>query len=68
VVRRTALDDIGGFATGTITEDLHTSLRLHAQDWESVYHAQALAFGLAPEWIEPFTAQRLRWGNGAKRV
>ena len=31
VVRRSALDEIGGFATGTVTEDLHTSLRLHAR-------------------------------------
>lgn len=68
VVRREALDQIGGFATDTITEDLHTSLRLHARGWESVYHAQALAFGLAPESIEPFIAQRLRWGQGAMHV
>jgi cellulose synthase (UDP-forming) len=68
VVRRDALDQIGGFATDTITEDLHTSLRLHARGWESVYHAQALAFGLAPESIEPFIAQRLRWGQGAMHV
>lgn len=68
VVRRDALDQIGGFATDTITEDLHTSLRLHAKGWESVYHAQPLAFGLAPESIEPFIAQRLRWGQGAMHV
>lgn len=68
VVRRAALDQIGGFATDTITEDLHTSLRLHARGWHSVYHAQPLAFGLAPESIEPFMAQRLRWGQGAMHV
>lgn len=68
VVRRTALDEIGGFATGTVTEDLHTSIRLHAKGWKSVYHAQPLAFGLAPESIEPFLAQRIRWGQGAMHV
>jgi cellulose synthase (UDP-forming) len=68
VVRRTALDGIGGFATGTVTEDLHTSIRLHAKGWQSVYHAEPLAFGLAPESIEPFIAQRLRWGQGAMHV
>jgi cellulose synthase (UDP-forming) len=68
VMRRSALDAIGGFATGTVTEDLHTSLRLHAKGYKSVYHAEALAFGLAPESIEPFIGQRVRWGQGAMHV
>ncbi|MEO7246351.1 MAG: glycosyltransferase, partial [Rubrivivax sp.] len=68
VVRREALDEIGGFATGTVTEDLHTSIRLHARGWKSVYHAQALAFGVAPESIAPFIGQRVRWGQGAMHV
>jgi cellulose synthase (UDP-forming) len=68
VVRRSALDEIGGFATGTVTEDLHTSLRIHARAYKSVYHAEPLAFGLAPESIEPFIGQRVRWGQGAMHV
>jgi cellulose synthase (UDP-forming) len=68
VVRRSALDEIGGFATGTVTEDLHTSLRLHARGHRSVYHAEPLAFGLAPESMEPFIGQRVRWGQGAMHV
>lgn len=68
LVRRSALERIGGFATGTITEDLHTSIRLHAAGFRSVYHAESLAFGLAPESIEPFITQRVRWGQGAMHV
>ena len=68
VVRRSALDEIGGFATGTVTEDLHTSIRIHAQGYKSVYHAEPMAFGLAPESIEPFIGQRVRWGQGAMHV
>ncbi len=68
VVRRSALDEIGGFATGTVTEDLHTSIRLHAKGWRSVYHAQPLAFGVAPESVAPFIGQRVRWGQGAMHV
>jgi cellulose synthase (UDP-forming) len=68
VVRRSALAEIGGFATGTVTEDLHTSLRIHARGHKSVYHAEPLAFGLAPESIEPFIGQRVRWGQGAMHV
>ena len=68
VIRRSSLDAIGGFATGTVTEDLHTSMRIHAKGYESVYHAEPLAFGLAPESIQPFLAQRVRWGQGAMHV
>jgi cellulose synthase (UDP-forming) len=68
VVRRQALDEIGGFATGTVTEDLHTSIRLHAKGWKSIYHEQPLAFGVAPESIQPFINQRVRWGQGAMHV
>ncbi|CAM5785711.1 cellulose synthase (UDP-forming) OS=Rhizobacter sp. Root404 OX=1736528 GN=ASC76_12450 PE=4 SV=1 [Rhizobacter fulvus] len=68
VIRRSALEDIGGFATGTVTEDLHTSMRIHAKGHQSVYHAEPLAFGLAPESIQPFLAQRVRWGQGAMHV
>lgn len=68
VVRRSALERIGGFATGTVTEDLHTSIRLHKDGWRSVYHAEALAFGIAPAHITPFLAQRIRWGQGAMQV
>ena len=68
VVRRSALDAIGGFAVGTVTEDLHTSIRLHAKGYKSIYHAEALAFGVAPESIAPFIGQRVRWGQGAMHV
>lgn len=68
VVRKAALEDIGGFATGTITEDIHTSLRIHKRGWKSAYHAQSLAFGLAPANLDQYETQRLRWGRGAMQV
>lgn len=68
VIRRTALDSIGGFATGTVTEDLHTSLRLHKKGYTSVYHPESLAYGLAPLAIGPYLRQRIRWGQGAMQV
>lgn len=68
IIRRQALEAIGGIATGTITEDLHTSIRLHKQGYQSVYHAESLAYGLAPAQVEPFLKQRIRWGQGAMQV
>ena len=68
VMRRSALADVGGFATETITEDMHTSLRLHARGWSSAYHNEVLALGLAAQTATPFHLQRLRWGQGTLQV
>ncbi len=65
VLRRTALDDVGGFATGTVTEDIHTSLRMHAQGWRSVFLPEPLAFGLEAQSLKEFYQQRRRWALGA---
>jgi len=64
LIRRKALDECGGFATETITEDMLTSLRIHAKGWSSVYHNENLAYGIAAETILPFHVQRQRWGVG----
>ena len=68
VIRREALQSIGGIATGTVTEDIQTSLRLHKHRWRSVYHDESLAYGLAPSTATAFLAQRLRWGQGAMQT
>ena len=68
IVRRSALVDVGGFATETVTEDLHTSIRLHKAGYRSVYHHESLAFGIAPGNVAPFLKQRVRWGQGAMQV
>jgi cellulose synthase (UDP-forming) len=46
MIRRKAIDEIGGFAEETITEDIHTALRLHAKGWHSVYYNKTMARGL----------------------
>lgn len=68
IIRRSSLEAIGGIATGTITEDLHTSIRLHKYGFRSVYHSESLALGIAPAQVEPFLKQRIRWGQGAMQV
>jgi cellulose synthase (UDP-forming) len=45
--RRSALESIGGHAPG-LTEDMHTSMLLHAKGWESVYVPKVLSRGLVP--------------------
>ncbi|HEX9625762.1 MAG TPA: glycosyltransferase family 2 protein [Acidiferrobacterales bacterium] len=68
VLRTRALREIGGFATGSVTEDLHTSLRLHKRGWKSVYLNESLAYGLAPGSVNAYLSQRRRWGQGAVQV
>lgn len=68
ILRRKTLDDIGGFATASITEDMLTSIKIHAKGWTSVYHNENLAFGIAAETLKPFSIQRQRWGVGNWQV
>jgi len=62
--RRQALVEIGGFAVETITEDLHTGLRLHARGWKSLAVSERLITGQAAPDVTTFHSQRLRWGEG----
>ena len=68
LIRVDALREVGGVATETITEDLHTTLRLHRAGWRTVYHDQVLARGLAAAGPDQFLAQRTRWGRGSMQV
>jgi cellulose synthase/poly-beta-1,6-N-acetylglucosamine synthase-like glycosyltransferase len=65
ILRRAALDAVGGFATGTATEDIHTSLRLHAAGWQSLFLPKPLAYGLEAENFKEFYKQRRRWAAGS---
>jgi cellulose synthase (UDP-forming) len=55
-------------ATISVTEDMATSMRLHASGWSSVYHHEVLARGLAPEDLRTALQQRLRWAQGTIQV
>ena len=68
IVRRSAFEDVGGVATETITEDIHTSVRLHARGWKSLFLNEVLAYGVAPQTITAFLLQRLRWAQGTMQL
>jgi len=68
LLRVDALTDIGGVATETITEDMHTTLKLIKRGWKTVYHHQTLALGLAPDTPDQYLLQRRRWGMGAMQI
>ncbi len=64
VFRRTALDEIGGFPTDSITEDFALSIALHERGWRSVYVPEVLASGLGPEDAAAYVGQQDRWARG----
>ena len=68
IFRRSALESIGGFLTTSTTEDIHTSIRLHAKGFRSVYVNERLAAGLSPESFEGYLKQRDRWAQGHAQI
>ena len=68
LLRVEALQEVGGVATETITEDMHTTLKLLKRGWRTVYHHQTLAVGLAPATPDQYLLQRRRWGMGAMQI
>lgn len=68
VVRTTALREVGGVATETLTEDIHTTIRMHRCGWQTMYHNEVLAHGLAARNSDQYQSQRLRWGTGAMQL
>ncbi|MFK7927999.1 MAG: UDP-forming cellulose synthase catalytic subunit [Myxococcota bacterium] len=68
VLRRTALDQVGGIAVETVTEDAHTALKMHALGWESAYLSIPQAAGLAVERYASYVGQRIRWARGMGQI
>ena len=68
VLRRSALEEVGGIAVETVTEDAHTSLRLQVQGWNSAYVNIPQAAGLATESLSSHVGQRIRWARGMIQI
>jgi cellulose synthase (UDP-forming) len=68
VLRRSALDEIGGIAVETITEDAHTSLRMQMSGWNTAYINIPQAAGLATERLSGHVRQRIRWARGMIQI
>ena len=64
VIRRSALEEIGGFAVETVTEDAHTALKLQRRGWSSAFLDIPLAAGLATERLVLHVIQRTRRARG----
>lgn len=64
VLRKAALDDVGGFDETTVTEDFATAFLLHTKGWKTLYYNHVNTFGLGPEDLGAYLAQQHRWAMG----
>ncbi|MGA0979464.1 MAG: glycosyltransferase family 2 protein [Candidatus Nanopelagicales bacterium] len=68
LIRRSALVEVGGVATETVSEDLHTTLKLQLKGYTIRYHNDALVTGIAPHTTADYLLQRDRWARGTLAV
>ncbi|POH71437.1 glycosyl transferase family 2 [Cryobacterium zongtaii] len=68
IFRRDAINDIGGMYTDSKSEDVWTSLKLHEAGWKTIYIPTVLATGHAPDTVEAYTKQQLRWATGGFEI
>ena len=64
MIRRAALDEVGGFVGQTITEDVETAAELYARGWRGAYYGRPLISGRQPETYSGLITQRVRWAQG----
>lgn len=64
IMRRKAVEKIGGIPTETLCEDLLTSLKLQAAKYRVLYLNEGLSAGASAENIGGYIDQRIRWGQG----
>ena len=68
LIRRTALEQAGGFRITSLIEDMFTSMELHSMGWKSIYHYKVLSGALAAETFSSFMSQHKRWTRGAVQI
>ena len=68
LIRRCALDEIGGFPVGATAEDIQISLLLNRHGWRTRSVIEAVSREDVPELLADFRAQRQRWSRGLEQT
>jgi len=68
IVRKSALDEAGGWSTWCITEDTELGLKLFESGYGAAYIPESMGRGLIPDTLEAFMSQRYRWVYGAMQI
>ncbi|EGY33723.1 poly-beta-1,6-N-acetyl-D-glucosamine synthase [Aggregatibacter actinomycetemcomitans] len=62
--RKDVMEEIGGWSTNMITEDIDISWKIQIAGYNIMYEPRALCWVLMPESIKGLYKQRLRWAQG----
>lgn len=68
VVRREAMDRVGGWAEWCITEDTEFGLRVFEAGYTALYTPVSMGRGLMPDTYAAYKVQRYRWVYGAMQI
>jgi cellulose synthase/poly-beta-1,6-N-acetylglucosamine synthase-like glycosyltransferase len=68
LIRRSALQEIGGWNPDIVTEDAEASLRMLARGHSGVYIQRAYGHGLMPLSFDGLKKQRFRWALGGVQI
>ena len=67
LIKREALEDIGGWNNFTITDDLDMSTRLHIKGWDVRFCKDTVVYEEGIMYLVPLYRQRRRWLEGTIR-
>ncbi len=68
LIRRRALEDVGGWDEWCITEDAELSLRLLRAGWSGLHVDKSFGYGVMPLTFEALKGQRFRWCFGGIQI
>ncbi len=68
VIRKAAIEGVGGWNEKSISEDLDLSIRLLCEGWDTYYLENAVSTGEAPSTLSAFAKQQSRWSFGTSEV
>jgi glycosyltransferase involved in cell wall biosynthesis len=68
LIRRVALDELGGWNEWCITEDAELSIRLLRAGWHGLHVDQSWGYGIMPLTFEALKGQRYRWCFGGIQI
>lgn len=68
IIRRAALDDIGGWPLGTAVEDVYMSFLVQPRGWKIRFSTATTCVGRLPSTMESYRRQRTRWPLGCGEI
>ena len=64
IVRYRSLQEVGGWKTWSLTEDMELGWRLVRSGWSCIYEKKIFGRGLLPYTFKDYLRQRARWAHG----